>query len=518
MPRAPQAPPPGVVRNGTAEATPGRWFDTNNIRFRGGLIQPVGGNSEVPGSSTPDPIRDLLTWHDNAGVRWAALGTDTKLYAYRFDTAVLYDITPAGVGPLEPPGPRVGYGLGDFGVSTFGTARDPSDIGAQDIAANMGDRWSMDTFGQDLLVVPTQDGHLFHWTPTAPATVAAVISAAPIGNKGVFVTDQRHVGLIGADADPRKVRWSDQEDYTSWTATAANMAGDKMLQTQSYAMATVKVSQGILIFTANDLHMMTYVGPPYAYGISQIASGCGLASLRAPVAIGSIVMWPGAQTFWQWAGSVQPVMCDVGDWFFSLMNRAYIGRIFGSPNPAFSEMWWDWPDEGSTECNRYLALNYSDQRRPWTIGVRTRTAADPTGTMDYPILGGPDPLVSGGGMLFLHEYGWTDNGNARASAGTVYAQSGAIVLGEGDTRFAVKQIVLDSADTAANMVGYRFIVRENPHDAASEFDTGLFTVEHDGLMDVSFSGRTMQMRLEATVDGDFTVGRPRLQMRPAGKR
>lgn len=547
MLRVPQAPPPGVYRNATPEATPGRWFDVNHIRFRGGQLQPIGGNVALLGSAVPnqppvgdptgDPVpdlpRDILTWHDNAYVRWGAFGTDQKLYVYRFDAQRLYDITPAGVGPLGTPGAFVGYGTGDYGEDTYGTARDPADIGAGDIAALMGDMWSMATFGQDLLVVPTQDGHLFRWSPPAgppppappdiislPAVLVAPTgpSAAPIQNRGVIVTDQRHVVLLGAGGDPRNIAWSDQENPDVWDPQPTNLAGSKLLQTQSYVMTATKVSDGILIFTANDVHKMTYVGAPYAYGIVQIASGCGPMSLRSVVTVGNALIWPGLQNFWGYVGNVQPVNCDVQDWFFSLVNRQMVGRVFGSPNPAFSEFWWDWPDEGSNECNRYLAFNYADPGKPWTIGLRTRTAADPTGTMDKPVMGGfqrpkPPDLPDGGGSLFLHEWNWLDDGLPRA--GAIYAESGAIVIGEGDRRYHCKQLVFDAA-APDNALAYRFFVREEP--AGTEFDTGLYTEINDGLMDLRFSGRSIRMRMEALVDGPFAVGRPRLDIRPGGRR
>jgi hypothetical protein len=525
MPRQAQAPPPGIVRQATAEATPGMWFDCNNVRFRNGLLQPTGGNVAVPNAVTPDIPRDILTWHDNAHVRWAAIGTDTKLFAFRFDTQVLTDITPAGVGALDPPGPPVGFGLANYGESTYGTARDPADIGPQDIAANQGDRWSLDTFGQDLLFVPTQDGHLYHWSPTTPTTPPDLISAAPTMNRGVIVTDQRQVVLLAAGGDPRNIAWSDQESYTVWAPDVTNLAGSKFLQTQSYAMTAIKTSAGVLIFTGNDLHLMTYVGPPYAYGVTQIATGCGPASLRAPVGIGSTVIWPGLQTFWSWAGSVTPIPCAVGDWFYSLVNRPYIGRLFGSPNPTFSEMWWDWPDEGSQECNRYLAVNFAGMsvnqlgaavpNRTWTIGQRTRSAADPVGTMDYPVLAGP---LGSGGALFLQEYGWLDNGVSRAAAGAIYAQSGAITAGEGDQRFNVTQVIPDYSGTVADMLGFSFDVSEEPMDTANGYNTGLYSVTHNGLMDVRFSGRSVAMRIEALADGDWALGRPRLLMGRAGMR
>ena len=95
-------------------------------------------------------------------------------------------------------------------------------------------------------------------------------------------------------------------------------------------MTAIKIADSILIFTANDIHKMTYVGAPYAYGVVEIASGCGPLSPRAVVRIGNVVMWPGLQTFWGYAGTVQPVKCDVDDWFFSLLNRSMVGRVFGS--------------------------------------------------------------------------------------------------------------------------------------------------------------------------------------------
>ena len=514
MPRLAQAPPPGIVRNATPEATPGRWYDSNLVRFRGGQLQPIGGNVALVNAVFPDLPRDMLTWHDNAGVRWAAIGTDSKLFAYRFDTQALHDITPAGVGPLDPPGALDGYGIGDYGEETYGTARSSADVGPQDIAATMGDRWSLDTFGQDLLIVPTQDGQLFRWTPLTPTVLPVVVAGAPLQNRGVIVTDQRHVVLLAAGGDPRKIAWSDQEDPNTWLAAVTNLAGDKMLVTQSYAMTAVKVGDGILIFTANDAHKMVYVGAPYAYGISQVATGCGPISPRAVVGIGSFYAWPGVQTFWSYQGNVQPLPCPVQDWFYSLVNRSMVGRVFGSPNPAFSELWFDWADEGSSETNRYLALNFADPTHPWIIGVRTRTAADPSGTMDYPVLGGP--LGSGGG-LYLHEYGLTENGVPRGPYGQIYAESGNIVVGEGDVRLHVTQVVTD-ADCPPETIGFQFFCREQPNDAASEFSTGLYTVEHGGLLDVRFSGRSIRMRMEALEDRTWALGRPRLDSKKGGRR
>ena len=202
---------------------------------------PTGGNVALPNTTVADLPRDLLTWHDNTMTRWAAFGTDSKLYAYNCDLQVLTDITPAGVGPLGAPGTADGYGLGDYGTDAYGTQRDASDIGPSDISSIQGDQWSLATFGEDLLVVPTQDGHLFRWSPLTPATLPVLVANAPVENRGVIVTDQRHVVLLGAGGDPRNIAWSDQENPDLWAPDVTNLAGSKLLVTTSYAMTAVKI-------------------------------------------------------------------------------------------------------------------------------------------------------------------------------------------------------------------------------------------------------------------------------------
>ena len=117
MPRLAEAPPPGVVRQATPDAVPGRWYDLNNMRWRGNVLQPVGGNQMMPGSNvTTGPPLDVITWHDNFFVRWAAFGTASHLYAYDFETSTVYDITPTGIGTIGGPSTRYGYGMGAYGA------------------------------------------------------------------------------------------------------------------------------------------------------------------------------------------------------------------------------------------------------------------------------------------------------------------------------------------------------------------------------------------------------------------
>jgi hypothetical protein len=507
-----------VVRGATPEATGTRWWDTNNVRWRGGVMQPIGGSSQLVGSAVDALPRDVLTWHDNTFARWAAYGTDTNLYAYSFDDQKYYDITPTGAPPILPPGYASGYGLGFYGNGVYGISA-PTGGGIQPpgILGKPTDWWSMDTFGDLLVVVPTQDGHLYSWDPTTPGVPATQVLNAPTQNRGCIVTDQRQVVLLGADGDPRRIAWSDQEDMTVWTPGVANLAGDKQLVTTAAVLTATKTQLGILIFTTNDAHLMQYVGPPYAYGITQVGFGCGPISPRAVVNFGSLVVWPSNQNWWQYSGAVQALQCDVKDWFFATLNPSITGRLFGSPNPQFAEAWWDFPDANSTgECNRYLFFNYGSSPPIWGIGSRARAGGDRAGTMDYPIMGG---AVGSGGALFQHEVGYTDDGVSRAAAEQVYAETGNMALGEGDQRMDILQVTFDGNTSVTQPAfGFRFFAREQPFDAANEWDTGVYTEINNGLMDTRVSGRSVRVRVQGTADAGWEIGKPHLLIQPAGSR
>jgi hypothetical protein len=508
--RIPLFPKPGVYRGATPDVSTSRWFDMNLMRWRGDQLQPIGGWAEIAGIETGYPGRDLMTWHDNSSHRWAIYGCDMHLHAYNFDTSTTYNITPAGVAPLDPPGSAVGYGLANYSADAYGTARDPADIGVVDIAPLLGDMWSLDLYGEDVMIVPTQDGRLFRWSPATPTTLPAVVANAPINNAGVVVTDERVVVLLGAGGNRRLVQWSDVEAPTVWAPDITNLAGNKELQTEGRPLNAIRVAGGVLIFTDNDVHLMHYAGPPYAYGIGKIGSNCGPISRRAIGQSGGVTMWMAQQSFWAYDGSLTPFPSDVGDWLFSLINRDMVGRTFAMSSPAFSEIWWFFPDEGAQECNRYVAVNYADPSHPWIVGQLVRTSADIKGAMTRPIAGTID------GRMMLHEYGWLDDGNPRV--GTVFVETGTVALNDGeDTRWTVKQIVQDFTGPG-DRLGYRFFLWEEPN--GPEYDTGTYRVVNDsGRTDIGagFSCRGLRMRLEALSDGPFAIGRTRLIARAGGR-
>ncbi len=87
--------PPGMQNNGTTYQAKGRWHAGNFVRFFQGNIQPIGG--WVKRTLTGAPIQGtpsaMVSWTDNMGMPWLAVGTTTGLYVIS-STNEVSNITP----------------------------------------------------------------------------------------------------------------------------------------------------------------------------------------------------------------------------------------------------------------------------------------------------------------------------------------------------------------------------------------------------------------------------------------
>jgi hypothetical protein len=83
---------PGFDKQDTASQAEGRWIDGDNVRFRYGNPEKIGGWSEILADTLVGAARNQWIWSDLDGNRYAALGTN-KVLAIYFEGA-FYDITP----------------------------------------------------------------------------------------------------------------------------------------------------------------------------------------------------------------------------------------------------------------------------------------------------------------------------------------------------------------------------------------------------------------------------------------
>ena len=83
---------PGFNKQVTETGAEGQWFDGDNVRFRYGTPEKIGGWSQLGQDKLTGAARALHHWDNNAGIKYAAIGTNKILYVYSGGT--YYDIHP----------------------------------------------------------------------------------------------------------------------------------------------------------------------------------------------------------------------------------------------------------------------------------------------------------------------------------------------------------------------------------------------------------------------------------------
>ena len=485
--------PNGVYRNGTDQMAEGRWHDANLVRWHEDALRPVGGWRKRSSTSTLTGVpRGMLAYSNSAGTRFIVTGTHAKLFA-SVANGTISEITPTSfTSGRADANNGTGFGSSTYGNYAYGTPR--PDIGATSQDATT---WSIEPWGQYILACSTDDGKIYQWQNNV-AVIAAVVTNAPTSNRAIMVTEERFVFALGAGGDPRKVQWCDQEAETTWTPAATNQAGDQILQTTGRIMAGVRTRGQSLILTDMDAHTATYVGNPFVFSFQRVGTACGLPAAKAVAVVDQGVVWMGKRDFFVYSGgSVQQLPCEVADHVFSSINRNQISKVHAVTNSEYSEVWWFYPSDDSSECNSYVVWNYGDNN--WSIGSLTRTTGVDRGVFRYPIMAGTDTYI------YEHEAGFDYD------SVTPFAESGAIQLAT-DQQMTAVELIPD--EKTQGDVTVKFKTRLYPN--GSETEHGSFTMANP--VPVRFTGKQIRMRVEGSRLADWRVGIMKLDVRGAGRR
>lgn len=344
---------------------------------------------------------------------------------------------------------------------------------------------------------------------TGTGGTASTTAAIPTSNRAVIVTPERHVVLLGADGNPRRVAWSSREDYTDWNfSSTTNTAGFLDLDTQDKLIMCAPVREGTLIWTDSEAWLMRFIGLPYVYSIERIGYGCGLMSPRSFAVTAGRCIWMGKESFWIYDGGVvRPLPCDVGSYVFENID-ATSGAIFahGSDNGVFTEAWFWFPSQGSDVPDLSVFYNYSEGW--WGIGnTMTRTAACGAGVLDYPI------AADQNNDLFEHENGWTDAGSPIETAR--YVETGSFNIQNGNQVSFLRQAITDSGYgyDSTEITVYSAFTPEG-----TETTSGPFNPRSDGYTDMRVSGRDFRLKIAATQDAPWSIGEMRIDFMARGGR
>ena len=400
--------------------------------------------------------------------------------------------------------------------------------------------WSHDNFGEDLLLNP-RDGGIYYWDRTNNTSTRAVEVSTLSGTKTsipqiakqVLVSDQdRHVIAFGCDAvnssssanqgngvqDPLLIRFSTQEDPLVWFPSATNTAGDLRLGAGSTFMQALETKREILVWTDTALNSMRFIGPPFTFGLQQLASNITIMSPNAAAATEDVVYWMGIDNFYVYAGQTQSLPCPVKDKIFLDFNNEQSDKVVSGVNSEFSEVFWFYPSASSSDNDKYVIYNYGE--KVWYFGSMVRTAWLDRGTRQ-------DPLAAGSQYIFRHEVGYDDDGSAMSS----FIESSPIDIGDGDKFTYISKIIPDltfdgSTGTTDPQATFTVKSRNFPGVAFSSTDSGdavrsssspveLFTSQ----LHVRSRGRSFALRVESSTLGTrWKLGSPRVDVRQDGRR
>ena len=443
-----------------------------------------------------------------------------------------------------------GWGAGQWGISTWGTARTTSNT---DIDAAS---WSLDNFGE-LLIATVKNGSTYKWAPTAGTGVssrATIITGNPTASVLTRVSDRdRHLIHFGTETtigspstqDPMFIRFSDQEDIEVYEPTSTNTAGTFRIDNGSTIVAAVKGKDYMLILTDEAAYTMQFVGPPFTFSIRQVGSNCGCIGQHAAVFVDGAVYWMGdSGNFFVFDGTVKTLPSSVEDFVFTTggdslgINYVQGDTIFAGHNSLYTEINWFYSKAGSTEIDRVVSYNY--EAKTWTTGTLARTTYEdshvfdnPTATKYIDTLTPNTPTINGvsngGSYVFEHEVGVNEVLNLTSTSTTSVAISAFVKSGdfdldiEGDGEYFIKirRFIPDFKYLEGNTKVTLFF-RAYPADvttAQGQTTVGPFTINSTtDKIDTRARGRLAAIKIENdALDDNWRYGIFRVDIQPDGR-
>jgi len=423
-----------------------------------------------------------------------------------------------------------GWGAGPWGAGGWGEPADSS-IPGESLRL-----WSHTTYGENLIINP-RGGGLYLWDASAgfannrAEDIAGLPGAneVPVECNRVRLSEQdRHVlafgctPLFGGALDPLLIRFSSQEDFLEWEPLPTNTAGDLRISSGNQIVAVEQTSQQMVVLTDSSAHALQFIGPPFTFGIREIASGLSVSGPNCAVSANDVVYWMGLGEFYLYDGTVRVIPCPIKEYVFDrTYDKSRRDLVFAAHNSSFSEIWWTYPCTISGDCTRYAVYNYLQDL--WYYGTLPRSAWVDRGTSLNPLAAGLD------GYVYSHEVGVDDGSQDPAAPINAFIQSAPTDLGDGEQFMFVTRMIPDLTFrnstnspmatltlTAQNFPGGAYFGDQpSPVARSATVPVEQFTEQTF----VRLRGRAMALRIESNKKGTaWRLGMPRVSVRTDGRR
>jgi hypothetical protein len=450
------------------------------------------------------------------------------------------------VNPYVTVGPAFqtpGYGWSTYlwGDSTWGTARTVSDV-----ILDPGN-WSLDNFGQ-ILIATIADGRTFTWDAGAVGarTIrATIMSGAPTASRLTLVSDRdRHLFHFGTEAtigntstqDPMFIRFSNQEDYNTYTPTATNTAGTFRLDAGNKIVGAISGKDYVFVLTDTAAYVIQFVGPPFTFSVRQVGTNCGLISQHALSYSNGTVFWmSGEGGFFVYDGTVKAIPCLVEDFVFTNdgdnlgINYDAAETTYAEHNSLFTEINWFYPKANSTQIDRCVTYNYGEN--VWYTSSLARTTYADQGVFDLPYAteysttATPNFSIqgitnlAGASTYYAHESGADQVNSSGTTSIDAYILSGDLDIDDGEIFSSISRFVPDYKYIEGNSKVTIFL-NDYPNNTSTSSPLGPFTVNSStDKIDTRARGRLISIKIANDAVGEtWRYGTLRIDARPDGRR
>jgi len=452
-----------------------------------------------------------------------------------------------------------GWGTSYWGDSTWGTERSTTSV-----ILDPG-LWSLDNFGQ-ILIATIHNGKTFTWDAGAVgarSTRATVMTGAPTTSRLTQVSDRdRHVFHFGTETtigtpstqDPMFIRFSNQEDFNTYTPTATNTAGTFRLDKGNVIVGAVSGKDYTLVLTDSSAYVIQFVGPPFTFSVRQVGTNCGLIGQNALSYSNGVVFWmSGEGGFFMYDGTVKMLPCLVEDFVFTTsgdnlgINYASNQLVYCEHNTLYNEINWFYPKAGSTQIDRSVTYNYAEDC--WTTSSLARSSYADQGVFDLPYATDYNSTATpnfptilgitskyGASTYYAHETGTDQVRNGTTTSINAYIQSGdfdisarqsalgqvtglADFRGDGEFIMSMKRFIPDFKVLTGNSK-VTLLLNNYPSDTASSSPLGPFTITSStDKVDTRARGRLLAIKIANDAVGEtWRYGTLRVDVKPDGRR
>jgi hypothetical protein len=461
---------------------------------------------------------------------------------------------------IGPTFQTAGYGWGTYvwGDSTWGTERTISNVTLDPGI------WSLDNFGQ-ILIATIFNGRTYTWDAGASNprnNRATLMSGAPTASRLTQVSDRdRHLFHFGTETtigdpttqDPMFIRFSNQEDYTTYAPTATNTAGTFSLDKGNKIVGAVSGKDYTLVLTDSSAYVIQYVGPPFTFSVRQVGTNCGLIGQKALSYSNGVVFWmSGEGGFFMYDGTVKAIPCLVEDFVFTTtgdnlgINYTASDIIYAEHNSLYNEINWFYPTSGQDQINRCVTFNYGENC--WTTSSLARSSYVDQGVFDLPYAteynktATPNFAIQGvtntygASTYYAHETGTDQINSSGTTAINAFIKSGdfdisarrgltgqstgiADFRGDGEFIMSMKRFIPDFKVLTGNSK-VTLLLNDYPSQSATSSPLGPFTITSStDKVDTRARGRLLAIKIENDGTGEtWRYGTLRVDVQPDGRR